>query len=113
MVNTNDSWYQYPNSTDTKNLLNFFGYVNNQVSGVLFPVLLVVIWFVAFVAAFTSGGSNRNSAARAWTFASFIISILAIPLAIVGLLAAKFMYTSFIFLSIGVLWLTLSSPAGD
>ena len=75
------------------------------------PMRSLNIWL--FVGVFSSQGSNRNAAARAFTFASFLCSILAIPLVVTGFLAVKFMYLCFIFVAVGALWIKLSSPAGD
>jgi len=111
MVNTNTSWYQYPNKTDSESLLNLFGYINRQVEGVLFPTILLVIWFVAFIGVFASGG--RGSASKAFTFASFLNSLLSMPLAITGFLSPKLMFLFFIMTAIGALWIKLDTPAGD
>ena len=113
MVNNASSWYAYPNATDSDSFLNLFGYINRSVEGLFFPVILLVIWFIAFVGVFSSQGSNRVGAGRAFTFASFLCSILAIPLVITGFLAVKFMYLCFIFVAVGALWIKLQAPAGD
>lgn len=113
MVNTNDSWYQYPNKTDSESLLNLFGYVNNQVSGIFFPVILGVVWFIAFVSVFSATGGGRDSASRAFSFASFFSSILAIPLTIGGLLSTKIMFLFFILTGVGALWMKLGASTVD
>jgi len=108
MATNASSWYQYPNSTDTSGLFEFYRFINNEVTGYLFfPAMLLVIWFIAFVGVFSSGGLNRAAGARAWTFASFLCFILSIFLTTMEFLAPKFMYLSFIFLSIGILWLKI------
>ena len=104
-------WYSYPNATDTEGILEFFLFVNTTAEGMFFPIILLVIWVVSFVTIFSSGGLNRPSAARGWTFASFFVSLLAIPLAIMGVLAPKFMYLPFILFALGLLWLRLEQPS--
>lgn len=107
MVNTNTSWYQYPNATDSRSLLDVFGYVNRTASDLFLPGILLVTWVIAFVSVFSASGSDRTAAARAWTFSSFFIALLSVPLVITGLLAAKFMYLTFIMVALGALWLNL------
>ena len=113
MVNTNDSWYQYPNGTDSESLFNYMGYVNNVVDGLFFPVILLVIWVISFLTAFAASGGGRPAAARSWVVSSFIVSILSIMSSIMGFLAPKFMYLSFIALALGLLWLRLETPSMD
>ena len=110
MVNTNNSWYQYPNASDSTNLYQVFNYINNISDNYFFPTMLLVIWFISFVSVFSLGGRSNGSAARAWTFSSFIVSILAIMTTIMGFLSTKYMYLTFVMLGLGVLWLKLSSP---
>ena len=108
MATNASSWYQYPNSTDTKGIFEFFRFINNEATDYLFfPVILLVIWFIAFVSVFSSGGLNRPAAARSWTFASFLCAILSILMATMGFLAPKFMYITFIMVSVGILWVKL------
>jgi len=99
-------WYAYPNSTDTERLYEFFGYVSRTTEGLFFPVMLVVIWFVAFIGSY-SLNSGRPAAAKSFTFASFIIAIMSIMTSILGFLSPKFMYLSFILVAIGVVWIKL------
>lgn len=113
MANTNNSWYQYPNKTDSESITGLFNYVNNQVEGLLFPVILVAVWFISFIAVFSSSGSSKDSASRAFTFASFFCSVLSIPLAITGLLSTKIMFVFFIMTAFGALLLKLNSPTVD
>jgi len=103
------TWYEMPNATDSQGLYEFFGYVNKLSNSLFFPVMLVVVWFISFVGTFNVLGRDRPAGARAFTFASFLISVLSIMLAIMGFLASKFMYLSFILVAIGVLWLKAES----
>ena len=102
-------WYEYPNSTDTQGMLSFFGYINRITDGLFFPVILLVIWFVSFVGVFGAGGATRPAAARAFTFASFLCSILGIMTAIMGFFASKFMYLFFILTAVGLIWMKIEA----
>jgi len=108
MVVNSSSWYQYPNSTDTQGIFEFFRFINNEVTDYLFfPVMLLVIWFITFVGVFSTSGLNRPAAARSWTFASFLCAILSILMTTMGFLSPRFMYISFIFVAIGILWVKI------
>jgi len=113
MVNVNTSWYAYPNSTDSLGTYEIFNYINNVSNGLFFPVILLTIWFVVFIAGFNVGGRTSSSAAKAWTFSCFITSVFSILLSIMNFLNPKFMYLSFILLAVGLLWLKISSPTID
>ena len=102
-------WYAYPNSTDSTGIFEFMRYVNVTADGLFFPVILLVIWFIAFIGVFSSGGQGRASASRGFAFASFLISVLSIMLSIMGFLAPKFMYLTFILTGVGALWLKAES----
>lgn len=99
------AWYDYPNSTDTEGPFEFFRYVNVTADNLFFPVILLVVWIISFVSVFSAGGQGRPAAARGFTFASFVVSVLSIISSIMGFLAPKFMYLTFILVAIGVLWL--------
>jgi len=113
MVAINQTWYAYPNITDSDGLIGFFNYVSVATGGMFFPAILGAIWFVAFVATFSVGGANRPAAARAFTFASFFVAILSILLAILDFVAPKWMYLTFILVGVGVLWIKLDTPTFD
>lgn len=103
------AYYEYPNSTDTQGLFQYFGYINRAADGLFFPVILLVVWFISFISIFSSSGGNRPAAARGFAFSSFLTSILSIMLAIMGFLAPKFMYLNFILTAVGILWVKLES----
>lgn len=111
MASSVTPWYSYPNSSDTLGIAELFGYVNTSADGMFFPVILLVLWVVSFIIIFSSGGLNRPAAARGFTFASFLCSVLGIPLSILGFLAPKFMYLPFILFAAGLLWLRLEQPS--
>jgi len=110
MAVTNDSWYQYPNATDTEGLFQFFGYVNRTAEGLFFPAILIVVWMISFTGVFVSGGGGKPAAARAWTTSSLLCSILSILLVIMNFLAPLWMYITFVLVAIGVLWMKLDTP---
>lgn len=105
-------WFLEPNATDTGGYFEFFRYVNNVVEGLFFPAMLLVVWVIAFIAMLFSGSYQRPSASKAWVFASFFTVILSIPLTILNLVAAKYMYILIILLGIGVIWIILEQ-GGD
>ena len=72
------------------------------------PVMLFVVWLVAFIGTIAEG----REASRAMIFASFIASMLAIPLALIGMLNSSFMYFSFILVGIGIIWNKLANAPG-
>lgn len=98
--------YQVLNSTDTKDLFTLFRYINNTATeGLFFPVMLLVIWFVAMLGVIADG----KPFSRGFTFASFICSIIAILLVILNVLNPMYMYLLFVFTGIGVFWMYLTS----
>lgn len=107
----NDTWFLEPNAADTDSYYTFFRYINNAVEGLFFPVILSVVWIISFMAMLFSGSYTRPSASKAWVFASFFTMILAIPLTVLNLLAARYMYISIILLGVGVIWIILEQGA--
>jgi len=102
-------WYALPNSTQSEGMFELFKYVNTTAEGLFIPVILLVVWFISFIGVFGATGGGRESAARSFTFASFLVSILSVMTGIMGLLAPKFMYLTFVLVGIGVLWLKMES----
>lgn len=101
--------YATLNASDTRNLYNMFKFVNDGATGGLFmPVMLFVVWIIAFIGAISEG----RQASRAWIFASFISSILAILLSLMGFLNSQYMYFTFIMVAAGLVWLKLDSAPG-
>lgn len=96
------SWYEYPNATESEGLFEYFKYVNSVSEGIFMPIILFVIWIVSFIGIYNTG--LEPSSSRSFLFASFLISILSIMSVIMGFLAVKFMYLSFILTAIGILW---------
>jgi hypothetical protein len=72
------------------------------------PFVLLGIWFIAFIGVLSEG----RSASRAFIFAGFVSSILAIILSLIGLLNPQYMYFSFLLVGAGVIWYKLETAPG-
>jgi fumarate reductase subunit D len=98
--------YQVLNTTDTKDLYTIFRYINNTATeGLFFPIMLLVIWIVAFLGVIADG----RQLSRGFTFASFICAIIAILLVLLNVLTPIYMYFLFVLTAIGILWIYLSN----
>jgi hypothetical protein len=86
--------YPMPNGT----IWGFDSLIDYTVSvePLLFIGLLVAIWVVVLVA------TLRNGFTRSFTFASLIVSILSIPITLMGWLANKWMYLAFVLVGVGL-----------
>ena len=93
---------------DASNVYTLFSFINNGVHGAFIPVILGVVWIIAMIGAISEG----RQASRAFIFASFIVSILAIPLALVGMLNSQYMYFSFLLVGAGLIWYKLDNAPG-
>ena len=81
----------------------------NDVSGGSFmPLVLVMIWIVALIGSISEG----RQFSRAFTFASIIGAIIAIPLALIGMLNPNYMYLLFLMVAGGLVWDKLSNAPG-
>lgn len=98
--------FSLPTVNDTQDIFSMFTFINNTSSGGLFfPVMLLAIWSIAFIGSIVEG----RDAVRAWIFASFASSILAILLGIMGLLARQWIYLLILFVAIGLFWARLQN----
>lgn len=97
--------YTEPTSADTTGIFEFLRYINNTADGLFFPVIILVIWIVAFITTLFTGG--KVQASKSWLFASFLSSILLIPLVVIDLVSQRYMYMSFVLLGIGIVWIIL------
>lgn len=100
--------YAVLNTTDSTNLYTLFKFINNTVSGTFMPLMLFVIWVVAFIGAVSEG----RQGSRAFIFASFISSILGIILSLIGMLNPQYMYFSFLLVAAGIVWYKLDNAPG-
>lgn len=105
----NNTWYPKPTATDSSGIYEFFRYIVYLTDGLFFPVILLVIWVISFIAMLFSGSHERPSASKSWVFASFLTTVLSVPLAVIDFIARKYVYVSIVFLGIGVLWVILES----
>jgi len=96
-------YYVQPTGNETNGFYELFGYIGRTTGGLFWPVMLLVLWVVTFLA------MKQYSTSRAWTFASFFCSILAIPLAVLDYIAPRFMYLCIILTLIGFVWLKLEA----
>lgn len=96
------TYYPVPTGNDTKGFFEMFKFIGVTASeGLFWPVILLVIWVVAFLAL------KSYSTSRAWTFASFFCSILGIMLAVLDYMAPNWMYLCFFLTAVGLVWLKL------
>ncbi len=95
-----------PNVNETGDLLSIAQYSNNiALGGILFPVILLVIWIIAFVG---SIAENRQ-ASRAFVFSSFFCSVLGMMLAVLNLLNMTYVYFLFLMVGLGLFWINLAN----
>lgn len=97
--------YPTPGVNDTLDIQTMFSWVNNTATeGIFFPIILFVIWVIAFIGSISEG----REAFRAWIFASFICSILGIILGLLGFLQPAYIYFLIILLGMGLVWAKLT-----
>ena len=90
-----------PTVNDTQDFFEIFRFVNDSATdGLFMPIMLLVIWIIAFIGSI----AETKAAYKAWTFASFIGTILAILLALMGFLDAKYIYLAVFGVAIGIFW---------
>lgn len=101
----------YPtlSGNNSENIYQMTKFVNEGVGGIFMPVMLLVIWVIAFVGALAEG----RQASRGFIFASFISSVLAIILSLIGMLSTQYMYFSFLLVAGGLVWYSLSNAPGS
>lgn len=102
--------FPVPTANETRDILSIFTFVNNRASeGLFFPVILLVIWFVAFIGSIAEG----RPASRAWIFSSFIASILGGMLVLLGFLNNTYLFFSILNVAFGIAWAYLSGSRND
>jgi len=95
------AYYVEPTANDTIGFYEFFNYVNVVAGGLFFPIMLLVIWVVIFMA------TKQYSTSRAFTGASVISAFLSIILVTGQLISPKWMYLCIILAGAGILWLKI------
>ena len=97
--------YPYPTENQTTSINGIGEYVSQVTNGLFFPLVLLALFVISFVTTMSFGNG------RAFVFASFFCSIIAIFLVIAGLLNAGWMYLLFVMLGIGLMLLRLSKSS--
>lgn len=98
--------FTLPTINDTQDIFSIFKFVNDSASGgIFFPIILLVVWVIAFVGSIVEG----KEAVRAWIYASFVSAILGILLGVMGLLARQWIYLLILLLAFGVFWIRLQN----
>lgn len=96
-----------PNATDLQDVEQIFNWINGTATGGLFmPVILLVIWLVAFVGVIANGRPTY----RAWIFANFVSLTLSVILGLLGWLQISYIYFFIVLLGIGLVWIKLQKP---
>ncbi len=96
------SYYSTPTGNESMDMYGIFNFINQEATGGLFwAMMLLVVWLISFMAL------KQYSTSRAWTFASFFCSILAIFMALMDYLDPKWMYFVVFMTLIGFVWLKL------
>lgn len=90
-----------PTANDTIGLFELARYTNNVADGMVFPIILLVTFIITFIA------SKQYTNGKALTYAAFVCSVLAIPLAILGLINPRFLWVFGILLAAGLVWVKL------
>lgn len=99
------TYYPTPNVNQTRDLLEIFRFVSNDLTqGLFFPIIILVIWVVQFVGVLAA----RRPASRGFVAASFTATILSIMLGVLALIEQKWIYLLIISVSLGAFWVKLS-----
>lgn len=97
--------YPVPTVNDTQGIYEVARFANTASDNILFPIMLLVVWTIGFIGSITEG----RVAYKAWTFASFISTILGTMLALMGFLDPKYMYLLVFMTAVGMFWAHLQS----
>ena len=102
--------YDLPNATHfERGVTGLFEYANTVSEGIFIPIFLAVFWGIIMVG--TLGGAKLN-ATSALLFSTFITGIVAVPLAITGLLGMKWMYLIGFCLALAIFLKTMDRERG-
>lgn len=103
-MNRTTDIYAMPNATDTESIFAILRYTNTVSEGIFFPVMILVVSIITFVA-----GLSTTSVSKAWAFAGFIATVLSIPLAVLDLIAPTYAYFAVFCLAAGIFWVKLEN----
>lgn len=99
--------YDLPNATHfEQGVTGIISYANTVSEGIFTPLFLLALWIIVFLGSVTGIKMNASSG---WIFASFLCGVIAVPMAIAGMLNSKFIYVLVILLAIGVFWSVLEN----
>lgn len=101
--------YAPMNVSDMTDISGVFGnYLTSVTGGIFWAAMLGVVWFIIFIGTLSEG----RQASRGFILASFICSILSVPLVIGSWLNNQFMYLFFLLTAIGLVWFKLDNSPG-
>ena len=95
--------FPFPNATDSATFTEWAKYSNTVSDGVFIRLFVWSIAIIAFIA------SKNFRTSQAFTIASFISLIIAVPFAVLNLISPNFMYLFLIFTALGLVWLKLQT----
>ena len=98
-----------PTVNETGGIFEIFQFVNNSTGGLFFPVILLVIWLIAFIGSIAEG----RQVARAWIFSSFICTVLGSFLVLLDFLNKTYLFFLLLNLAFGIAWEYLSNSRND
>ena len=81
MLNQLLAWYPMLTQNDTLDMSTLVVYANNVSHGILFPIMLLVVFLITLLGMTFSG----QTISRSVLFGGFICSILSIPLVLLNL----------------------------
>ena len=96
--------YDLPNATHMeRGVTGIFEYGNTVSDGIFIPLFLFGLWVIIFSG---SRGATKDTSG-AMIVASFICGVIGVPLALLGLLAIKWMMLMGVLLGIGLFWASM------
>lgn len=94
------AWYPVMNSSDSTDMSTLVQYASAVSRGILFPVILLVVYIISMIGMTFSG----QTISRSVLFSGLFCSILAIPLVLLNLLNINYMYFAFFMTAVGIAW---------
>ena len=93
--------YDLPNQTHfERGVTGIFEYGNTVSDGILIPMFMFALWIIIFAG---SRGASKDTAGSI-IVSSFVCGIIGVPLALLGLLAIKWMMLLGVLLGVGIFW---------
>ena len=97
--------FPIPNANQTNDIFGLFQFSNEVSDGLFMPMMLLVIWIIAFIGSISEG----KPAYRGWIFASFIVSILSVISSLMNFINPIYMYFTILMLALGMFWARIAS----